>query len=107
MLKHRAGGSLTLSEYFEQGKAFSSFHHYSDSDGKLLVDRVLRFEDLDRELAEVFAYLGVPFDGNLGVRAKSEYRTDRRHYREILNDAQRDRIADIFKREIAMFGYRY
>lgn len=72
---------------------------------KVIVDRVLRYESLDEELAEVFAQLDVPFHGQLAERAKSEHATGRKPYSDWYNDAQRDRIAEVFADEIAMHGY--
>lgn len=107
MERHRAGGKLTLDEYFERGVFCPNFRQYTDREGGLLVDRIVRYEDLTAGLSDVFGSLGVPFGGELGVRAKSEYRRDRRPYREILSPEQRDRIARIFSREIALLGYEY
>lgn len=80
---------------------------YVDSDKQLLVDRVLRYERLNNELAEIFGQLGVPFSGSLDVYAKSDYRTDRRHYREVYTAQQRDMVYEQFADEIEMFGYVY
>jgi hypothetical protein len=71
----------------------------------LLVDRVVKYEHLADSLGEIFTDLGVPFDGSLGTRAKSEYRSDRRPYREVLSDAQMDIVAKDYAQEIRMHGY--
>ncbi len=107
MERFRSEGELTLEEYFARGMAISSFGLYTDGRGELLVDRVLRYEDLNVDLADVFGALGVPFTGDIGLLAKSEYRTDRRHYREVLTDEQRDIVAEKAAREIGLFDYRY
>jgi hypothetical protein len=74
---------------------------------KIVVDRVLRYEDLDRELGEVFEMLGVPYSGTLTVRRKGQFRQDRRPYREVLTSVQRDAIAKLLKPEIDLFGYEF
>lgn len=107
MERHRADGKLTLEEYFEKRMCCSSFHLYADNAGALLVDHIIRYEELTAGLRHVFSSLGIPFDGELGVRAKSGYRTDRRHYREVYSARQRDRVAKHFEREIALLDYRY
>ena len=108
-LEQRNGSNepLTLAKYFDRGMSCSSTDLYADVDGRLIVDRVLRYEQLAEDLKSIFSPLGISFSGELGVRAKSEYRSDRRHYREILDDSQRDLIANMFAREIALFGYRF
>lgn len=40
-------------------------------------------------------------------RAKIGYRKDTRHYRDLLNDEERQRIATLFAREIELFGYEF
>ena len=59
------------------------------------------------ELSEVFARVNVPFEGSLGIRAKGEYRTDRKPYQEVFNHEQRQLIARVFAREIELHGYRF
>jgi hypothetical protein len=59
------------------------------------------------ELAEVFARMNIPFQGTLGVRAKSEYRTDRRPYQQVYTENQRRIVDRAFAREIEMHGYHF
>lgn len=107
MLRHRAGGSLSLDDYLRQGRLAHNLGRYTDAHGAVIVDRVLRYERLREELAEVFAHLGIPFDGALGVRAKAHYRPDRRPYQEVFTPAQRDEVARRFAAEIALHGYTF
>ena len=55
----------------------------------------------------MFAQLNIPFDGTLGVAAKSEYRADRRPYQEVFNDQQRRIVEKAFAKEIELHGYRF
>jgi len=71
------------------------------------VDRILRYENLTAELSEVFTQLNIPFDGTLGVAAKSEYRTDRRPYQQVFNEEQRRVVEKAFAKEIQFHGYRF
>ena len=107
MMKDRRGGSLTLDEYLDEGRFSLNYPLYTNREGELMVDRVIRYEKLMPELGEVFNRLGVPFDGDLGSRAKSEHRKERRHYRDVLTPSQRDRISEAFATEIAMHHYDY
>ena len=72
-----------------------------------MVDRIVRYENLLVELGEVFAQLNIPFDGTLGIAAKSEYRADRRPCQEVFNDQQRRIVEKAFAREIELHGYRF
>jgi hypothetical protein len=72
----------------------------------LLVDRVIRYENLDRELGEVFGTLGIPYEGSLDVYVKNEMQAeDRLPYNEIFTDQQRRLIHRLFEKEIDMHEY--
>ena len=123
----REGGALTLDEYLARGRFPTNYFRYTDRSGtKIIVDRVLRYdvdgiarpgaeaadrvlryENLLAELGEVFSQLSIPFDGTLGVAAKSEYRTDRTPYQEVFNDKQRRIVEKAFAKEIELHGYRF
>jgi hypothetical protein len=104
----REGGSLSLDEYLARGRFAINYFRYTDRSGtKVIVDRILHYENLLAELGEVFSQLNIPFDGTLGVTAKSEYRTDRRPYQEVFNDEQRRIVEKAFAREIELHGYRF
>jgi len=104
----REGGSLSLDEYLARGRLPINFFRYTDRSGrKIIVDRILRYDNLVAELGEVFAQLNIPFDGTLGVAAKSEYRTDRRPYQQVFNEEQRRVVEKAFAKEIQFHGYRF
>jgi hypothetical protein len=104
----REGGSLTLDEYLSRGRFPVNYFRYTDRSGtRIIVDRVLRYENLLVELSEVFSQLQIPFNGTLGVAAKSDYRTDRRPYQQIFNDQQRGIVDEAFAKEIELHGYRF
>src|SRR5262249_41037069 len=86
----REGGALSLDEYLARGRfPINCFRYMDRSRDKIIVDRIIRFETLLAELDEVFGKLNIPFEGALGIAAKSEYRADRRPYQEVFNDRQR------------------
>ena len=103
----REGGSLSLDEYLARGRFPINYFRYTDRSGTKIVDRILRYENLVAELSEVFSQLTIPFDGTLGVTAKSGYRSDRRPYQEVFNDDQRKIIEKAFAKEIKLHGYRF
>jgi hypothetical protein len=75
-------------------------------DGAPVVDRVHRYEELDTAIDEITARLGLPCLRPLQT-AKSQFRIDRRPWREILTEPQATHIAKIFSAEIAYHGYRF
>jgi hypothetical protein len=104
----REGGSLSLDEYFARGRFPINYFRYTNRSGtKIIVDRVVRYENLLVELGEVFSRLNIPFNGTLGVAAKSEYRTNRTPYQQIFNDKQRRIVQEAFAKEIELHGYRF
>lgn len=108
MLNARQGGSLSLDQYLARRKFSINYRRYTDPSGaKVIVDRVVRYENLMPELAEVFARLNIPFTGTLGVRAKGEYRKDRTPYQLVFNAEQRGLVERAFAREIELHGYRF
>jgi hypothetical protein len=86
-------------------KKISNWHIYSIND-KLVVDFVGRYERLGQDLRYVWKKVGLPSEPTL-PRAKGGYRTDRRHYSELLDEEGHALIDEICGREIAEFGYKY
>jgi Sulfotransferase family len=107
MFKYRSDTPLTLDDYFTNGNFCMNYCQYTNIKGNLLVNKVVKYENLVGELQKVFDMLSVPFRGSLGINAKSEYRTDRRSYREVLNSKQAAIITNHFSKEISMHGYQY
>ena len=108
MINHRNAGRVSFDQFMNARRLQSSWQLYTDEDDRsLLVDRVLRYESLDEELGAVFRELGVPWEGQLSIRAKSGYRTDRRPFQDWYNEEQRDMVARAFANEIREFGYEF
>jgi len=74
--------------------------------GKVAVDNICRYECLEEELEEVRQHLGLPEPLEL-PKAKSGIRKDKRHYSDVLSEAEKDRIAELFKDEIELMGYKF
>ncbi len=107
MTNARAGSKYQFADYFQRGRFCRSWELYTDEDGTMLVDRVLRYEQLDQQLGEVFGQLGVPWPGQLSVRAKSGFRTDRKPYQEWYTAEQSAMVEQIFTDEIRTFDYAF
>jgi hypothetical protein len=108
MTASRAGGSLSLDQYLARGRFPINYFRYTDRSGaRIIIDRVLRYENLINDLAEVFAQVNVRFEGSLGIRAKSEYRTNYTPYQSVFNEEQRRIVEHAFAREIELHGYRF
>lgn len=106
MQKSRSESPFSLDNYIKNRRFCINYNLYEDKN-KLLVDKVLKYESLIDELTIIFKNLGIPFDGSLGVRAKSEYRKDRRPYQEVFSNEQRDIIQTAYAREIKRHNYTF
>ena len=104
---YRGEPPLPLDEWIRQGKGsrIPAFDIYSIN-GQVAVDRILRFEKLTEELDEITRHLGLPEPLQL-PRAKVNFRKDRRHYREIMGEEERRRLAVVYARELALLDYRF
>lgn len=106
--QHNGNPDLSLDEYLEMGLYNLDYAIYTEKEtGVVLVDQVARYESLEPDLMRILESLSIPSQGVLNVRAKSQFRTDRRHYREILNTRQAEHIAQIYSHEIKMNGYSF
>ena len=77
---------------------------YTDRNGRIIVDRVYRYEDLDSAMADIARRLGATEPIRL-PRAKSGLRRDKRHWSEVLSPENQRRISEFFAWEIDTFGY--
>jgi hypothetical protein len=108
--RHQSNGGPSLSEFVQsrQVNALSErggFDLYS-IDGEIVVDRVFQYEAIQKGLQSIAERVGLREVPKL-PRAKGSARSDPRHYRELLNAGDREKIARVFAREIAHFGYEF
>src|SRR3954463_2981859 len=62
MMNFRQGGSLSLDEYFAKEKFPVNYRRYTDPSGsRVIVDRVVRYENLMQQLGEVFTKVKIKF----------------------------------------------
>lgn len=74
-----------------------------NADGKCLVDRIVRFENIEAEMAEVFRDIfGEP---RPLPRRNTSHRQERRMGREDLSVGDRARIRKMYQRDFAYLGY--
>jgi len=104
--KYSKHENYTFAKYLTRKNFCLNYPLYMDESGKeIIVDRVLRYENLDLELTDVFTQLGIPFTGRLNVREKTSQRKIRQPYWEVLTQEQIDILTDVFTKEINLHGY--
>ena len=101
---------MSLAEFVQRGypARYANSRLYT-IDGEVAVDRLLRFESLDRELDEVSANLGFPQPLSAllkSIQAKSGIR-DNQGYRDRFTAPTRERISREFAHEISTLGYTF
>jgi len=93
--------ALTWEQYVERGYFPVGDDLYVDRDGSLMVDRILKYENLNAELLEVTGQLGIPFEG-LKARAKGGLA---KGPELVVTPQQRQRIYDAFAPTLRFTGY--
>ena len=101
---------MSFTEYIKTD-TFRKMRHYnypiySDENGKLLVDFVGKYENLENDLAKVCKQIGIDFDGWL-PNAKGSHRKKNKHNSEYFNKEQAKYIQEYFKKEIELFDYKF
>ena len=72
---------------------------------KILCDKIIKFENLNFELKEIFKKLDIPCKGRLDIHKKKSI--NRKHYREYYNNSSRNLVEKKFFREIELFNYNF
>jgi hypothetical protein len=88
-----------------QHHLLKNFHAYS-IDGKVAVDKIIRYENLKTEFADFVHKLGVEEVPELPWQ-KSGLRPSGVPYRSYYDDATRARVAELYEREIKLLGYEF
>jgi hypothetical protein len=83
----------------------TNWHIYADDSG-ILVDTIIRYEDLVKGTEAALRRVGIVDQIQL-PHAKGGFRTNRDHYSTILGSEVRSRIEMVAWKEMEAFGYRW
>lgn len=75
-------------------------------DGKVAVDKVYPFENLTESLIQIRSHLNITEELTL-PKTKTGARKDKRSYQEVLSIEEKEKIAELFSEEIALFDYQF
>jgi hypothetical protein len=107
--RHRSEPRPSIADFVDSGqlkRLKKKGREVYSINNQVAVDRVCRFEDIVAELESVRTQLGIT--EHLELRqAKSNFRKDKRNYRDILALQQQEKIAELFSDEIKLMGYEY
>ncbi len=106
--EHKTEPRPSMLEFIQSGHASlvggpGGFDLYTIND-RIVVDKVLLFEDLDKEMEFLRQQLALQRVPHL-PRAKSEFRKDKRNVAQFYDEQGRNTVGKLFSREIARFGY--
>ena len=98
-IHNKGNEGITWESYLDRGNFPTDFIRYCDPQGNLLVDRILKYEDLTNELRSVASQIGFPFE--------KVYSTAKSGWREKIDvtDAQKERIYEAFAPTLPFTGY--
>ena len=102
------GEEISFSEYIVNTNFRGDTYRYMSKNlDHLLVDRVLRYENLNEELEEVFTSLSIPYKGSLPFLAKHKARKKEGSYRDYYDKQLEDLVRERFHREIELLGFEF
>ncbi len=107
------GLELSWEEYVERYIRTESYYTdnyrlYSDRNGNSLVNKIIRYENLDEEFEQVCDKLGIPFSAwRTHPKAKATQTPREQDYRSLYTPEVRDLVATNFADEIELMGYKF
>ncbi|MFD1316845.1 hypothetical protein [Namhaeicola litoreus] len=108
MLNFRNQQNLSFKEYISKGRFCLNYPKYTDPiGGKIILDKVILYENLNEGLTEVFNELGLPFDGFLNENAKTSYRMKNSNYQNYYDSRDMETIKHAFRKEIDLWNYSF
>ena len=72
---------------------------------KVLCDKIIKYENLNKELSVVFNKLDISFGDKLEFFKKK--RKGEKNYKKFYDNKSKKLIEKIFRKEIEMFGYKF
>ncbi len=86
--------------------AYSIEHYIKDEEGSILVDKVIRMEDIQKELRPFLAAMGLPGVRNASLN-HSNKRKANQHYTKYYNEATKAHVAEQYRYDIVNYGYTF
>lgn len=74
--------------------------------GELAVDKVGKYENLEADWREILSQIGLPVK-DLSERLNTWQRSSSEPYLQYYNEYTRKVVADLYAREINLFGYQF
>lgn len=81
---------------------YNSLDYFSDKDGKLLVDNIFSYENLEQDVLQLLRQLNFPI-----VSTSIINETRKKNYCDLYTDKSRQLIATKCRKDIEYFGYNF
>jgi hypothetical protein len=91
--------------YLKAAAPMRNWSIYTENN-RIIVDHIIRHEDLENGLRSVLASLGAPEIAPMTM-AKGAFRAEEDHYRGFYDDETREIVARWYTREIETFGWTF
>lgn len=106
----KAIGKIKKPKSFEEyvlnlPKVYVNTNYYFNEDNSTIEDFYIRFEHLDRDYKKACKKLGIPYEKLLSLKSKT--RKNKKHYSKYYSKKTKAVVADLFRREIEFFKYRF
>jgi hypothetical protein len=104
---HRAGLRMFLEDRFSRPEGPGvhlrpQIDYVTDEQGRTMVDKIVRFENLEEDLEEVWRVLGME-----GVELPVRKTTEHYHYSTYHSRRSRHLVSELYAEEIERFGYEF
>lgn len=103
--KGKGGGGEDHQRWRKYG-AYSIEHYIKDGVGNILVDKVIRLEDIQKELKPFLVALGLPKVREAGVN-HSNKRQKQEHYSQYYTEATKAYVHNLYRYDIVNYGYSF
>ncbi|NNE37135.1 MAG: hypothetical protein HKN08_02430 [Gammaproteobacteria bacterium] len=108
-VKKNKSEKFTFHQYMKEGNYCLNFPLYTESsNSKVLVDEIMKYENLEGDFSSVLQRLNIPFDNLSKENAKT--RSNKSDYKKFFsgeNEIYIDKISEIFKHEINLLDYSF
>lgn len=101
----KGGGGEDWQRWRKYG-AYSIEHYIKDDAGNILVDKVIRLEDIQKELIPFLKAMGLPEVERLKLN-HSNKRKKSVHYTKYYTDKTREHVQELYRYDIVNYGYTF
>jgi hypothetical protein len=99
------GGGGREHERWKTYGTYSIENYIKDDNGNILVDKIIRLEDIDRDLLPTLKSIGIPNPEQLDIPKINTNKNKIQAYVQYYNDETRKYVEELYQYDIANFNY--